>query len=92
MERKETILDLYDKYANEIYKISQKELDLLKEISNIEYKLNETFKDEQRQLFDEIQNLMNQKSELINKQTFTFAYSLASRLCVEALSVDIEKV
>lgn len=89
MESKERILDLYDKYVNEIYKVGQRELNLLKEISNIEYKLNETFKDEQRQLFYEIQNLMNQKNELINKQIFTFAYSLASRLCVEALNDNI---
>lgn len=90
MESKEAIIDLYDKYTNEIYKVSSEELNLLKEISNIEYKLNETFKDEQRQLFYEIQNLMNQKNELVNKQIFTFAYSLASRLCIEALIDNIE--
>lgn len=86
MENKETILQLYDNYIDEIYTANSEKLEVSKEISDLENEFDKTLSEEQKKLLDKIRSKESEKNELIYKQVFIFAYSLANRLMIESLT------
>lgn len=83
MEKK-TILELYENYADKIYDkaLSKK---LSNEVSFLEDKLLENLSEEQKKLLDEINTKKSEKEEIIYREMFVSAFSLATRLFVEGL-------
>lgn len=85
MEDKQTILKLYENFINDIYSMSKEKLEINKRISEEQEKLNVTLTDEQKELIDNIKTLENESHELVNRDTFVFAYQLATKLIIESL-------
>lgn len=85
MEDKQTILKLYENFINDIYSMSKEKLEINKRISEEQEKLNVTLTDEQKELIDNIKILENESHELVNRDTFVFAYQLATKLIIESL-------
>ena len=86
MENDETILKLYENFADEIYEMTIEKLDIYKEILDKENLIIPTLSDEQKETFDKLNQLESEKNELVNKNTFVYAYKLATRLIIESLS------
>ena len=86
MEHDETILKLYENFADEIYEMTVKKLDISKEISEQEDLIIPTLSDEQKEIFNKLNQLESEKNELVNQNTFVYAYKLATRLIIESLS------
>lgn len=85
MEDKEKILDLYEAFMDEIYKMTEEEEKAAKEMSKIEHILWKKFSKKQKRLFDKWLYYESDRSEEVNKQTFIYAFSLANRLIIESL-------
>lgn len=85
MEDKQTILKLYENFINDIYSMSKEKLEINKRISEEQEKLNVTLTDEQKELIDNVKTLENESHELVNRDTFVFAYQLATKLIIESL-------
>ncbi len=60
--------------------------DISKEISEQEDLIIPTLSDKQKEIFDKLNQLESEKNELVNKNTFVYAYKLATRLIIESLS------
>ena len=73
MENDETILKLYENFADEIYEMTVKKLDISKEISEQEDLIIPTLSDEQKEIFNKLNQLESEKNELVNKNTFVYA-------------------
>lgn len=84
MERK-TILDLYNRYADEIYSKALKDNKSLDEISSLEDKLAVSLSQEQKELLEIINKNKNknEKEEIIYQEMFISAFSLATKLFLE---------
>lgn len=85
MEGKETIEELFEQYMDNIYTETDEKLEINREISELTDKLNKTLSDEQKQLLEQINLKEDEKHDIINKNTFVFAYSLANKLFAESL-------
>ena len=83
--KKNTILDLYNRFADEIYDQALKNNKLSNEILFLENKLIESLSEEQKEVFDKINAKRSEQEELIYKEMFISAFSLATRLFVEGL-------
>lgn len=90
MEDKETILKLYENFINDIYSMTDEKLEINKKISAKQEQLIETLTPEQSKLLDDIKLLENESNELVNRNTFVFAYQLATKLIVESLGGNIK--
>ena len=86
MKDDETILKLYDKYTNDIYDMTKDNIEISKKIVELENVLLPTLTKEQKELLNQISNLENDRTDILTKNTFKFAYSLATNLIVESLN------
>ena len=90
---KNSISDLYEKYIDDIYSsITYENLKISKKVLEFENILLSTLNQEQKELLNKISNLENDRTDLITKETFKFAYSLATNLIVESLKNHNENI
>ena len=85
------ILNLYNKYIDDIYNMSKENLEISKKVVELENNLLPTLSKAQKELLDKINNLENDRTDLLTKEAFKFAYSLATNLIVESLKNPNEK-
>ncbi len=85
MEGKETIEEIFEQNMDKIYTDTVEKLEINKEISDLTDELNKTLTDEQKKLLDEINQKEDEKRDIINKNTFVFAYSLAVKSIIQSL-------
>ena len=81
-----TILKLYDKYTNDIYDMTKDNIEISKKVVELENVLLPTLTKEQKELLNQISNLENDRTDILTKNTFKFAYSLATNLIVESIN------
>ena len=79
MEDKKTLEELFECNMDKIYTETDEKLEINKQISELTDKLNKTLSEEQKQLLEEINQKEDEKRDIINKNTFIFAYSLATK-------------
>lgn len=87
--RKVNIENLYKLYADEIYNITNKqtkEMQIKKQ--NKLDELNSNLNSEQVKLLKEILELETQRKEIVDKEMFTFAFSLSLKLVYEGLDKE----
>ena len=84
LEDKETIVELFEQNMDKIYTDTDEKLKINKEIADLTEELNKTLTEEQKQLLDEINQKEDEKREIINRNTFVFAYSLATKSIIES--------
>lgn len=86
MEKKETIIKLYELCANEMYHNQTPEVKRIsKKVNKNISELSKTLTDEQRKLLDNIVNLYSDRTSAENKSVFVYAYSLATKSIEEGL-------
>ncbi|MCI9245951.1 MAG: hypothetical protein HFJ30_02225 [Clostridia bacterium] len=85
MEDKKTLEELFECNMDKIYTETDEKLEINKQISELTDKLNKTLSEEQKQLLEEINQKEDEKRDIINKNTFIFAYSLATKSIIEGL-------
>ena len=85
MEGKETIEEIFEQNMDKIYTDTVEKLEINKEISDLTDELNKTLTDEQKKLLEEINQKEDEKRDIINKNTFVFAYSLAVKSIIQSL-------
>lgn len=85
--KKEKILELYENYIDDIYSSTMNEdkLKLSKEISDLTDKFYLTLTQEQEKILKELQEKEDEKQELVYRNVFVFAFSLATDLFAEGL-------
>lgn len=86
MENKSTILKLYEDNIDKIYSKSVENLETMKNISEKTEKLTNGLNKEQQIIFNEITNLENEKNEIIFKNIFVEAFSMATNIILESLN------
>lgn len=86
MENKSTILKLYEDNIDKIYSKSVENLETMKNISEKTEKLTNGLNKEQQIIFNEITNLENEKNEIIFKNIFVEAFSMATNIILENLN------
>jgi len=84
LEGKETIVEIFEQNMDNIYTDTVEKLEIEKEISDLTDELNKTLTEEQKKLLDEINQKEDEKHDIVNRNTFVFAYSLATRIIVES--------
>ncbi len=92
MKDDKTILKLYDKYIDDIYSITKDNIEISKKVVELENILLPTLTKEQKDLLNQISNLENDRTDILTKNTFKFAYSLATNLIVESLKNHNENI
>ncbi len=85
MEGKEAIEEIFEQNMDKLYTDTDEKLEINKEISDLTDELNKTLTDEQKKLLDEINQKEDEKRDIINKNTFVFAYSLAVKSIIQSL-------
>lgn len=87
--RKINIENLYELYADEIYnKANEQTKELQIKKANKLDELNSNLNSEQITLLKEILELETQRKEIVDKEMFTFAFSLALKLVYEGLDKE----
>lgn len=86
MKGKENILQLYENNIDAIYSKSVKKSEITKNIIKETEKLIITLNQEQRDIFDCILDLESEKNEVIYKNIFVEAFSLAISLIIEGIN------
>lgn len=86
MKDDKTILKLYDKYIDDIYSMTKDNIEISKKVVELENVLLPTLTKEQKELLNQINNYKNDRTDLLTKETFKFAYSLATNLIVESIN------
>ena len=61
-------------------------IEISKKVVELENVLLPTLTKEQKELLNQISNLENDRTDILTKNTFKFAYSLATNLIVESLN------
>lgn len=92
MKDDKTILKLYDKYIDDIYSMTKDNIEISKKVVELENVLLPTLTKEQKELLNQISNLENDRTDILTKNTFKFAYSLATNLIVESLKNHNENI
>lgn len=85
MKNKETILKLYEMFADEIYKEVPQDKEETAHYLELEDKLQDSLNDEQKQILEELRNYDNERVEKVYKAMFVFAFSLSTKLFIEGL-------
>jgi hypothetical protein len=85
LEGKEAIEEIFEQNMDKLYTDTDEKLEINKEISDLTDELNKTLTDEQKKLLDEINQKEDEKRDIINKNTFVFAYSLAVKSIIQSL-------
>ena len=61
-------------------------IEISKKVVELENVLLPTLTKEQKELLNQISNLENDRTDILTKNTFKFAYSLATNLIVESIN------
>lgn len=85
MEDKETIIEIFEQNMDKVYTETVEKLEIEKEIASLEEELYKTLSAEQLELINEINQKENMKHDIINRNVFVFAYSLATKSIIEGL-------
>lgn len=85
MEGKETIVEIFEQNMDNIYTETVEKLEIEKEIASLEEELYKTLSKEQLELLNEINQRENMKHDIVNRNVFVFAYSLATKSIIEGL-------
>ena len=85
MKDKKEIENLYLKYSNEMLKEDEKITSISKKIALKQDELLKTLTKEQVDLFNKILELQSEREVEVNKNTFIFSFSLATKLFTEGL-------
>lgn len=83
-QNKPNIKNLYNLYTEEIYKTIPETTDVTKKISVKLRQLLNTLDNKQSELLDELIELENEKTDIIEERVFTFGFSLGMNLCMES--------
>lgn len=87
--RKINIENLYELYADEIYnKANEQTKELQIKKANKLDELNSNLNSEQITLLKEILEIETQRKEIVDKEMFTFAFSLGLKLVYEGLDKE----
>lgn len=81
---KETILELFELYSDELYERIDEDKEIVKEILMIEEPFYESLNDIQKKQFEEIMELNALDGDEIDRKIFIFAFCLAVRLILES--------
>lgn len=81
---KETILELFERYEEDLYQYTDENREYASKITNIETGFYESLTDEQKQQFEELTELKGLNSGVTDRNIFIFAFSLAVRLILES--------
>lgn len=84
MKNKQAIEELYYHYNNEAHEITPDIREITKKLSKKIEQLNKTLTNEQQELFNQILEIENERSGLVDRNVFVYAYSFATRLCLES--------
>ena len=85
MEKQETIMQLFEMYKDKVYETADTNNKILGKIIQVEKPFYNSLTKEQKNQYEKIEDLGNTRHEEIDKNIFTFAYSLANRLLIESL-------
>lgn len=88
----EMILKVYDKFKDDIFKMSEEERKVVKEL---DIKVNEfikSFGDNELSMLNDINVLISKKDDIVNEKIFKYAFKLAFNLAVESLNNDKNKI
>lgn len=85
LEGKETIVEIFEQNMDNIYTETVEKLEIEKEIASLEEELYKTLSKEQLELLNEINQRENMKHDIVNRNVFVFAYSLATKSIIEGL-------
>lgn len=83
MENKGAILQLYETFIDEIYTMTVSKLEVTKKIDEQETLLMETLTEKQKEIINKLKDYENERNEMVNKNTFVYAFSLATKLFLE---------
>ena len=86
MEESKTILQLFNLYKNDIYKMDSNYYEILKKIGEQEKLLNETLTDEQKNILSKINLYKDAQKEYMNQHILKYAYFLSNKLLIESLT------
>lgn len=88
----EMILKVYNKFKDDIFKMSEEERKVVKEL---DIKVNEfikSFGDNELSMLNDINVLISKKDDIVNEKIFKYAFKLAFNLAVESLNNDKNKI
>lgn len=85
-KEKETIGNLFDIYKEELYKNTDINTKLAKQIFKEEDKLYSELTEQQKQQYEKVNELKEANSTETEKRIFVYAYSLATRLILESMN------
>jgi len=91
MENNDTILTIYDRFIDEIYRMSDERINYSKQILELETELNKTLTQEQKDIIQKMHDLENKSNECVTKKSFIFAYKMATNLLLEGLDLELNK-
>ena len=74
------LLKIFEQYRDDIFVKSQEYKELEQNRKNIEDKINLSFSNEQKQLFEEYWNIENKIESEIEKQIFLFGYLIRNEI------------
>lgn len=83
LNSRNTILELFDFYEEELYKNSDENIKLMKDILNIEKTFYKNLSETQQKQYEEITDLRELNSIATDRKIFVFAFSLAVNLISE---------
>lgn len=85
LRNKETIVELYYKYGEELYERAEADNKFMKEIIKKEEEFFKKLTEEERKAFEEIDELRTQAYSERDKRIFVFAFNLGVRLIMESI-------
>ena len=84
LNNRNTILELFDFYEEELYKNTDENIKLMKDILKIENPFYENLTSEQRKQYEELTDLRELNSIVTDRKIFVFAFSLGINLISES--------
>lgn len=90
--KEEMILKVYDKFKDDIFKMSEEERKVVKEL---DIKVNEfikSFGDNELSMLNDINVLISKKEDIVNEKIFKCGFKLGLNLAVESLNNDKNKI
>lgn len=81
---KETILELFERYEEDLYQYTDENREYASKITNIETGFYDSLTDEQKKEFEQLMELKGLNGGVTDRNIFIFAFSLAVRLILES--------
>lgn len=85
MNDKEEIINLFESKVEEIYQITPEKQLINNKISKELEIFIDSLDNDQKEIFNKIQEYETEKDDLVHKQIFVYAFSLATKLFTEGL-------